>query len=241
MLGAVVSRSTRWHGFYSRWKKLLAKEGIPFSHIVAMETGKRPFDGWDGARARAFVRQSIPIMGRYCDFGVTVATNLDEYQAEYREKMVPKTSPDSAYGVCSRQIIRGVVDESRFRFGDSVRLNFIFEKSHMFGGAFLAFNETKNYSDIGKFLGTIKAGEKIDFAGLQCADLVASLGRRSEPSVKFNTPTQPRSYAERSEPFPLYHYDLDLRALATMRMQIEQIALERRGRRRARGFLKRNA
>lgn len=230
MLAGLVSRATRWHGFHWHWQKLLKREKIDFSHIVAMENGEPPFEGWDRARCRPFVGAASKIMNEYCDFGITAALSIEDYKAHYRGKL-PKAHKDSAYGVCARALMECIVMETVEAFGPETVVNFVFERNDHFEDARRIHAELRDHVPrVAPHLGQIAPGEKNDFGGLQGADLLASLGRRSEPTAKFSTVEKlgsfmtPRSHGR----MPVFHIDLHERALEGHRRQANDILREKR-------------
>ena len=210
MLGALVARAHRWHGFNRQWAKLLAVEKISFSHIVAMENGASPFEGWGLKRTRPFVQRVGPLLKRHCDFGMTVAISASDHREHYLANLSKRARKESCYGLSARSLIEHVVCEAVTAFGPKTVVDFVFEDSHQFEGARCAFVDLKNHVPlITQNLGSITRGAKEAFAGLQAADLVASLGRRSEPTAMFSevlpgTCRVPRSHAR----VPMFHVDM---------------------------------
>jgi hypothetical protein len=186
MLGALVARAHRWHAFHQHWQRLLDTEGIEFSHVVAMENKEPPFEDWGMQRTAAFVRRARKRMDKNCDFGMTVALSLDDHEKHFRSKLAKRTHRDSCYGTCARAMMAAVTAESISVFGPDTILNFVFENNDRFEDARRIFNDYKTHGGrIAHHLGKIAPGEKREFGGLQGADLVASLGRRNEPTAKF--------------------------------------------------------
>jgi hypothetical protein len=102
--------------------------------------------------------------------------------------MPPKTSPDSAYGMCARQFFEKVPEFVKRLMGlRHARVNFIFERNDQhYGDAERIFHELRKVDPhFRERLGTITAGEREDFAGLQAADLLAYTSRRYEPKASF--------------------------------------------------------
>lgn len=187
MLAGYAARVQHWHGFASKWQKLLDEMGIPYSHVLEMRRGDPPFEGWNDARVDAFRAKAGKIIQRYCDFGLTVGVNK-EHRKAYASAMPPKTSPDSAYGMCARQFFEKVPEfVERLSGLRHARINFVFERHDQhFGDAERIFHELKKVDpQFRDRLGTITPGEKHDFAGLQAADLLAYLARRLEPKASF--------------------------------------------------------
>ena len=230
MLGAVVARAHRWHGFNRQWAKLLSLENIDFSHIVAMENKDRPFEDWGLKRTRPFVGRAGPMMKKHCDFGTTVALSVSDHREHYLSNLPKRARRESAYGLCARSLIEHVVCEAVAAFGPGTVLNFIFEHSHQFGGALAAFDDLKAHVPlIAPNLGSITSGDKAAFAGLQAADLVASLGRRSEATATFSvvmpgTCRVPRTHGR----LPMFHVDMHDDRLLAFCLQADQIASEKR-------------
>lgn len=244
MIGALVAQAHRWHAFNWHWKRLLAKEGIEFSHIVDMENKKPPFSDWGMARTRPFVRRAARRINKNCDFSFTAVLARDDYEAYYLSKLTSRAAKDSCLGLCARAIIESVATEVIARFGNDALINFVFEDSQHFEGIRRIFNELKDFvPSIAGSLGTITPGRRTEFAGLQAADLIASLSRRSEPTAEFIDSTEAGSSAiprDHGRP-PMFHAPLNAQSIPSFCAQAEAISLERRGRRRARGFANRRA
>jgi hypothetical protein len=76
--------------------------------------------------------------------------------------------------------------------------------------------------------------------------MIASLGRRAEPTAKFITATEPgvsiannvRQRIGRAK-CAIFHYSLVAEAMPVMRQQAEEIAKEKKWAKRAKGFEKR--
>jgi hypothetical protein len=189
MLAGYAARVGDWHGFVSKWDNLLGKYEIPYSHILEMRRADPPFEGWNSHKLADFVLEASPIIKKYCGFGLTVGVDK-KHRITYAANMPPKTSPDSAYGMCARQFFEKVPEfVARLMGLRHVRVNFVFERHDQhFGDAERIFHELKRVEPIfGERLGTITPGEKADFAGLQAADLLAYTSRRFEPKAEFNS------------------------------------------------------
>jgi hypothetical protein len=188
MLAAFVGRLGRWHGFNGHWERLLKREEIPFSHLTAMKKREHPFEAWDDARIAAFLPRTMKIVKDHCDFGLTVAVDIKAHREAYRQKMPPKTSADSDYGLCARTLFSYLPTYVEKVLGlRHPCINVVMERhDQRFGDAQRIFYELKNtYSEMGEKLGTITPGEKHEFAGLQAADILAFQGRRKEPVTRF--------------------------------------------------------
>jgi hypothetical protein len=231
MLGALVARASRWHGFNWGWRKLLRSEGIPFSHLVDMENGDPPFEGWGKSRCGPFVGQAFRLVNKHLEFGLTAVLGVDDYQTAYRVALPKRTPKDSAYGLCARAVIENIMMEARTSFGEDTRVNFVFEDNQHFEDARRIFNDLKAHvPEISGNMGTITAGEKRDFPGLQASDLIASLGRRAEPNANFQERTSfgsartPRAHGN----IPIFHIDLHEKRIYAYGLQATDIAGEKR-------------
>lgn len=230
MLAALVARADRWFAFNRQWAKLLAKEQIEFSHIIAMENKRPPFQDWGLQRTRPFVGRAAPLMKKYCDFGTTAALSLSDYDEEYVAKLHKRARRESCYGVCSRILIESVVLEVVASFGRQAMVRFVFEDSHHFESARCAFDDLKQHvPELAPNMGKVIAGAKGEFAGLQAADLVASLGRRSEPTAVFSE-VKPGTCRVPRTPnrVPIFHVPIDADWLTGCRLQGLDISGEKR-------------
>ncbi len=233
MVGALVSRAQRWHRFYRRWDALLLNASIEFSHLVAMENGEMPFEGWSQQRTAEFVRKAVPVIEENCDFGFTAIATKSDHRQHFLARLDRRTHQDSLYGICARSLIEGIAETIKQGLCSDAKINFVFEQSHHFAGVERIFHEMKDFiPSISNNLGTISAGEKTQLSGLQGADLLASIARRAVPTAQF------RSAADHDDltrsAFKTFHYALNQHALDVYARQADQIALERRGRRRVR-------
>jgi hypothetical protein len=240
LLGGLAARSHRWFGFAADWRRLLKVANIPFSHLVDMENGKKQFEGWNHEKAGRFFLSTQPVILKHCDFGQTVAIDLDLHKTQYCALLADKVHKDSAYGLCARAMIEGMTVIAQNRFGPKIRLNFIFEDNEHYGDARRIFDDLKAHVPaLAVNLGTITPGQKIEFGGLQAADLIASLGRRFEARTTFKTAdmtaTERRKFEDRC---PIWHVPLSEDHLPGYCKQSEEIAAEKRGTRRKRGFEK---
>jgi hypothetical protein len=249
MLGALVARAHRWHKLNPGWRKLLKAHEIPFSHLVAMENGEAPFEHFKPGQTRRFAGVAHDLIEGHCDFGYTAAIDLAVHKKEYSAKLDPRAGQDSAYGLCARAIIEAVALEAMAAFGPKTVVNFVFEESSNFGGVERVFHDLKKHSDpVKAHLGTIASAAKADYAGLQAADMIASLGRRAEPTAKFLSNREPgvsivnavRQRVGRAK-CPIFHVSLVAEAMDVFRQQAEEIAKEKKWARRAKGFANRRA
>jgi hypothetical protein len=238
MLGGLAARSSRWFDFAAHWRKILRRANIAFSHLVDMENGKPPFEGWDKPRTGRFVDKARRAILKHCDFGQTVAIDLTVHQTDYRAQLSDRVHKDSAYGLCARAMIEGIALVAIERFGRGIRVNFVFENNEHYGDALRIFNDCKAHLDnISACLGTITPGEKVEFGGLQAADLIASIGRRYEEQTVFRTvDLTAASRREFEEGCPIYHVPLGEDHLPGYCKQAEEIATEKRVAKRDRGF-----
>lgn len=227
MLAGLVARSEGWFGFVPNWKKLLGEADIRYSHLVDMENGNSPFDGWNKMRTAAFVGGALPLVERYCEYGLTVALDLDLHRDHYRAQLSDKVHKDSAYGLCARAMIEGISVMALEFFGPDIRLNFIFEDTNHFGDALRIFNDCKGHMDnIKGVLGTITPGKKDEFGALQAADLVASLGRRVEETARF-IPRDKEAILSKHG-CPIFHVPLSEEQMPGYCAQAGEIASEKR-------------
>jgi hypothetical protein len=208
-----------------------------------MENKEPPFEDWGLERTRQFVRRAGTRVQKNCDFGLTVATDLDLHRLEYREKLHPKAHKDSPYGTCVRGLIESIYVMAKPYYGDDVRLNFVIENSGHFGEANRVFTDAKRHvREMAPHLGTITPGEKADFCGLQGADILASVGRRTESQERL---TKLLSFDEQMKSLiehvrcPLFHLSLKEHNLPEFRQQAEMIAREKKWFKRNRQFEKR--
>lgn len=188
LLAGYTARLHEWQGFNAKWRKQLREAEIPYSHITEMRKGDHPFEGWDDAKINAFVLKVAPLIAKYCSFGLTVGVNK-EHRAAYAANMPPKTSPDSAYGMCARQFFEQVPQFVERVMGlRHARVNFVFERQdQLFGDAERIFHELRKVDpEMRRVLGTITPAEKEDFPGLQAADMLAFWARRREPTASFS-------------------------------------------------------
>lgn len=230
MLGGLAARSHRWIHFAADWRKLLRAAKIDFSHIVDMENGKRPFEGWDRPRTGRFVNAATQPIMTHCDFGLTVALDLAAHREDYRAQLSDEVHKDSAYGLCARAMIEGVALTAIERFGRGIRINFVFENNEHYGDAWRIFNDCKAHlPNIAPCLGTIIPGEKVEYGGLQAADMIASIGRRWEERTVFKTvDLAPAARREFEKSCPIWHVPLGEDHLPGYCKQAEEIAAEKR-------------
>lgn len=230
MLGALVARAHRWHGFNNQWRKLLRAEKIDFSHIVAMENKKPPFKDWGFSRTRPFVAKAGPMMKKYLDFGTTVALSVADHRNHYLANLSSRSRRESCYGLCARSLIEHVTCEALAAFGSSTEMHFVFEANSQYDGALWAFRDLKAHVPLlSTNLAGIRAGDKREFPGLMAADLVASLGRRSEASAVFSevqpgTCRVPRTHGR----LPMFHVDMHRDRLLAFCIQADGIGGEKR-------------
>lgn len=241
MLAALGARNHKWHGFNNNWGKLLKSEGVAFSHIVAMENKEHPFEDWGPGRTRPFVRRARRRIEKNCEFGVTVAMDMELHRQEFRNRLPPKVPKDSAYGTCVRLLIEGVVFDMIAYIGEGAVANFVFEESNHYGEAERVFFDYKAHvPEMAPYLGMIAKAAKAEFGGLQAADLVASLGRRFETSTEFLelTPVQIQKEVERKgerQSCPVRHVDVNELVLPHVLTQATNISLQKRIAKRAKG------
>ena len=230
MLGAVAARATEWHSFNRQWAKLLKREGVEFTHIVAMENRDHPFKDWGLKRTVPLVKEVEPLMERHLDFGMTVALSASDHQDHYRANLSKRARKESCYGLCSRAIIESVVNEAREAFGHDTVVNFVFEDNSNFESARCAFRDLKDHAPaISANLGAIVPGDKKEHAGLMAADMLASILRRLEPKARFrDLPTGSCRTKRARGRFPMYHVPMDQENLLTFCLQADEIAGEKR-------------
>jgi hypothetical protein len=241
MLGALVAQAHRWIAFHRHWQKLLDTEKIEFSHIVAMENREPPFEDWGTKRTRPFVGRAFRRVNKNCDFGYTVALSRDDYEKLYRGRLGEKVHKDGQYGLCARALIETVMLEARASFGQDVLVNFVFENNQHYPDACRIFDDLKRHvPEIGENMGTISSGEKVEFGGLQAADLIASLGRRAEPHAKFDVSPGIGSgrIARHHGNIPIFHLDLHDDRILGYCLQSADISMEKRWAKRAQGLAK---
>lgn len=184
MLAALVAKAHNWIAFHRHWQKLLDREEIPFSHLMAMEKGSPPFEGWDKPRCGKFVKRARRRIDKNCLCGFTVSISAEDHQQHYRAKLSDKEHKDGPYGACARQLIESIIEEVVAALGPDTVINFVFENNVHFEDARRVFRDLKDHvPGIASHMGSIASGEKNEFGGLQAADIIATLSRRAEPTA----------------------------------------------------------
>jgi hypothetical protein len=235
LLAGHIARSPDWRGFANQWGKLLRDFEIPYSHITEMRKGDPPFEGWTDTRVSAFARKAGRLISKYCSFSLTVAIDDEVHRTAYRAKMPPKTTADSAYGLCARLFFEKVPEYvERFMGLRHARINFVFERhDQRFGDAERIFHDLKHVEPyFAAHLGTIISGEAVEHAGLQAADIMAFMARRLEPKMNF-TEMQPGSELKdvrRRTPSqcPAFHVDIREDRIHLLHGVAEEIGRRRR-------------
>jgi hypothetical protein len=189
-LGGLVGRLGQWTSFDAKWNKLLKKEGIPYFHLKSFKGDDKPFRdkkgrSWSADRKDRVLKEVDRIIHRNTLFGFTIALKASDFSEIYLPGDKPrKARLDSKYGLCFRMCLSMVPDLVQAAFpNQDIDLYFVLENgAKNIGDAFRVFDEFKKRGPkhIAKILRTATPGEKVEFPGLQGADIPAHLSFVSE-------------------------------------------------------------
>lgn len=184
ILAGLVADLNGWLAFNSSWQEQLNEHQVPFAHMVDMKNTRGVFADWDTPRSSKFSRGNLKIIKANCAFGFTVSLSKQLYHEQYRADFPPKVSPDSAYGLCAREVFGRALTLSADLFGYEGPINFIFESGHKnSGNAAQIFQDLKAHSTEGERYGFFALADKQRTRPLQGADQIAYLARRHEPEA----------------------------------------------------------
>jgi len=242
LMGAIIAPALEWHGFSVAWQALLDDEAAPYAHYFEMDRNEGPFENWGVAKKARFLQGQYPILNAHCKLGLTVSLNKDLYNEVYRKDFPKRASPDSAYGVCAKELIVQAHRLTRRHFGEGTDLNLVIEEGHP-----NLPNVVEIVQDIKRCYPEHRYGplipmEKRKALPLQAIDQLAVACRRYEPTAirddLFAT-TPPEATMEEiclslaeGERFPIFYVSLDQERLHLHRKAKAEIARIKRAQKR---------
>ena len=180
ILAGWVGRLGQWATFDPKWNRLLKRSDLSHFHSKTMRHSGGEFKGWTIAEKQAFLAKAAKL-GKTLEFGFTIILGENDYQEHYLAGHRPKEIQlDSRYGLCFRYCL-GLIPSlaiQSFKKND-LEISFVLESGHVnFGDADRIFKKVKksrqvNEQEIIRTLKSLASGDKINFPGLQIADVVA--------------------------------------------------------------------
>ena len=199
LMGGYVASVARWKDIDQRWAKMLRKFGLTHYHTVDYwardALGRRvgQYRNWPDELDAKFLTRIQGIVSRYPLFGFTTELARADYLKFYvGDELLRKPRLDHEYGLCFRTALSFLAQYTTPFAVDDVRINVVLENSQYFGEAKRVFDEIKEKAppDIAGRFGSLVAGRKQDFYGLQAADALISSAARHREQLRF-TPLPP--------------------------------------------------
>jgi hypothetical protein len=181
ILAGWVGRLGQWVTFDAKWKRLLRNNSLTYFHSKKLRGTKGEFKDWKIMQKQAFMATAANIGLKNLEFGFTISLKDEDYDQYYVAGNRPKeVQLDSRYGLCFRFCLGLIPTFAKDAFkGRDLEVHFVLESGHPnFGDAERIFNRVKksrmpNELEIVGMLKTITSGDKVDFPGLQIADVSA--------------------------------------------------------------------
>ena len=188
MVGGIGASALNWLSFSQQWSALLGNANVPHAHLYKMERNEGPFSDrtvWGVSRKAAFVSAQLPILQKWCQFGLTVSLDKHLYRDVYRKDFPAGTSPDSAYGLACKELILAVQEHCGRLFNEADSINFVVEEGHVnMPNAEQIFRELKLcFPEGAENLGTLFPMSRDDGKPLQAIDHLVVMARRAEPRM----------------------------------------------------------
>jgi Protein of unknown function (DUF3800) len=242
ILAGWVGRLGQWAQFDSYWRKLLKRRNLTYFHSSKLKHSQGEFKGWKVSEKQAFMAAAAKAGEKHLEFGFSIILGEDDYQAHYVAGHRPREVPlDSRYGLCFRYCLGLIPSLARDAFGDrELEIRFVLESGHPnLGDADRIFQKVKrstqaNEQEIVGMLKTSTTGDKIDFPGLQIADVIAynsfqHATRRPFPTTWLDNENC-MADAKARQRVPILHMPLKERELARFRQFILDEVEEKRAR-----------
>jgi len=247
LVGGLLSSWHKWLGFTLAWNSLLDRAEVPYAHYLEMDRNKGPYADrtvWNRGRKSAFLQVQYDLMRDWCQMGLTVSIDTQLYNDVYRANFPKGHSPDSAYGIASKELIVNAQRHANEYFSDVESLNFVWERGHQnLPNVQQIFFEMKDsLGDKAKSLGNFIPLSRTEAVALQLIDQLAVAARRTESQAKkkklFADVPQGADLATvegllaPSETFPIFYHELtEERLLWHREHKVEMNQLIRQARR----------
>lgn len=108
VVAGYVATYERWRTFQSKWKNILAKEGLEFFHMTDFENRKGPYKDWSQKQRLHVIKKLIDAIKQRTLFGVAVMTANDEYQAN--KYKFPFLDSYSAFTFSISQVLHSIAN-----------------------------------------------------------------------------------------------------------------------------------
>lgn len=238
ILGGWVGRLGQWATFDPKWQRLLKRGHLTYFHSKKLKHTQGEFKGWTVAQKKEFMAAAAKLGTKNLGFGFAIILGEDDYQAHYVAGHRPKeVQLDSRYGLCFRYCL-GIIPELAMQTfkQEDLEISFVLESGHVnYGDADRIFSKVKksrlpNEQKIIRTLKSLTTGDKIDFPGLQMADVIAYNAFQHATKTPFPTVPlsleNPNDYVARARKLqrvPIYHLRLAAELKQLKRFSIEEI------------------
>ncbi len=218
-----IGRLGQWATFDPKWRQLLKRNGLTRFRSKEMQHSQGEFKGWTIAQKGMFSDAAAKLATKHLELGFSITLREDDYQEHYIAGQRPKeVQLDSRYGLCFRYCLGLISGFAMQAFkGHDLDISFVLESGHPnYGDADRIFAKVKksrvpHEQEIIRALRSLSTGDKVDFPGLQIADVIAyntfhHATRKPFPTITLDV-ADPANYVARAKEHdrvPILHMPL---------------------------------
>jgi hypothetical protein len=172
-MATYAAHAVEWARLEHDWKRLLGRMGVATFHMVDCVHRVRDFEGWSQERSNAAIREVVDLILGFNVHGLAAAVLLGDY-----DQIVTGRARDEVgtpWHLCFRDLLRGVSERIE-RLPQSEWVAFVCDLQDEFSAEaerlYRRIRETPNWPNRNR-LGTLTFGSRLDWVGLQVADVLA--------------------------------------------------------------------
>jgi len=177
-IGCWIGTANQWNSFEKKWWKRLRRENVDHFHMNKFENRYPPFQEWDNDRRLSFIQDLLAFINNADILGETHAIVLQDWKTLIEPKFNdPFERKRATYIFLMQTVIWKIAHRVTLKPNETIAC--VFEEDRFVEEAIgQHFTNLKTDAFLSKCLGTKTFGEKVKFAPLQAADLLAYEGMK---------------------------------------------------------------
>jgi Protein of unknown function (DUF3800) len=181
-LAGMIASDDYWRDFEAKWKIVLDKHSVPYSHMRKLLRGKEPFHGWLDSDKQSFVSDLLNVLGTL-DHRDLVASTLTINLDDYRQLAIGTSRIRPAEAVCGDYVMTHAFRHPRFSEGNA---EIFFDRDE----SFIKYVERiwsrnkDNASSWASYVSTVAPADMKKILPIQAADVLAWSANRENASNK---------------------------------------------------------
>jgi hypothetical protein len=178
VLGGFIGMVEEWAEFNREWRKILAKNNLPYIHAKELFHRQGPYRNWSEKQINYIWADILYVLQEYKRFQISkiVLHDRDYYDSYISAGLSSRRERlDTKYALCVRCAMH-FLPMAHHRLNADGVVNFMLEAGHKNAGDALRVSlelKKNEYYSWAQSIGTFSFGTKSDFPPLQAADLIS--------------------------------------------------------------------